>query len=63
MKKIIVGIVAVVVLSLLTMMNHQTPEAQLLGYKQIDYACLNKCTHQGYSYGYCQYLCSYDNEL
>lgn len=27
----------------------------------VDYKCQSDCLNQGYSYGYCQSICSYDN--
>lgn len=30
-------------------------------WKTTDYVCMSKCAQQGYSYGYCQSICSYEN--
>lgn len=31
-----------------------------MAFQSIDYTCLNRCTNNGYSYGYCQSMCTYE---
>jgi hypothetical protein len=37
-------------------------DCKLLAFKRTDYTCLYDCLDDGYSYGYCKELCSYDTE-
>jgi len=52
MKKLFIALLSLISLS---------ASAENFVVAQVDYTCINNCSSKGYQYGYCQSICSYND--